>query len=164
MFSRSVSHLGISVRDITQAIDFYTQALGCYLVGAPVVVHEGDGSVLGQLVTRMLGAGWGRLTIARLLAPDRMEFDLVEFEQAGAPDAEIAACRPAVIQLRARDVDMDTLARRIAEYGGLRCMYMRAARAGEEPYAVIRCQDPFGNIVEITSATVVSAFASVSAR
>jgi catechol 2,3-dioxygenase-like lactoylglutathione lyase family enzyme len=157
-FSRSVSHLGLMVSDLYQALDFYTQALGCYLSTQPVVVSEGDGSRLGELASHMLGTGWQRLKLAHLTAPDETGLDLVEIEGAAAPVAQPAPRRIAMFRLHALDPDLGGMVRRIIEHGGTSCTTVRTIEPAGRPCLLLRCEDPFGNVIEIAASDPELAF------
>lgn len=148
-YPRSFSHVGISVDDIDQAIDFYTQALGCYLIVEPMTAFEGDGSTLSQILSDALGPGWERLKLAHLTTSDRVGIELFEIDGVRASRADLAQRRTGIFHICVQDPDIEGLAKRIVEHGGKQRMPVRAFHPGEKPYKMVYCEDPFGNIVEI---------------
>ena len=81
---RSFSHIGLSVPDLDQAVKFYADVLGFYVIMQPTEVVE-DGSDIGQMCTDVFGEGWGRLRIAHLATADRIGIELFEFDGNHAP-------------------------------------------------------------------------------
>ena len=81
---RSFSHIGLSVPDLDQAVQFYADILGFYVIMQPTEIVEDD-SDIGQMCTDVFGAGWGRLRIAHLATADRIGIELFEFEDNHAP-------------------------------------------------------------------------------
>ena len=51
---RSFSHIGLSVPDLDQAVKFYADVLGFYVIMQPTEVVE-DGSYIGQMCTDVFG-------------------------------------------------------------------------------------------------------------
>ena len=88
---RSFSHIGLSVPDLDQAVQFYADILGFYVIMQPTEIVEDD-SDIGQMCTDVFGAGWGRLRIAHLATADRIGIELFEFEDNHAP-AELPPAR-----------------------------------------------------------------------
>jgi len=49
-YPHAFSHIGLSVTDLDQAVAFYTEVLGCYLLMKPTVIEEDD-SAIGRMCT-----------------------------------------------------------------------------------------------------------------
>ncbi len=58
-YPRAFSHIGLSVTDLDQALRFYMEVLGCYLLVEPVSFNkERDRDApVGQMITDALGEG-----------------------------------------------------------------------------------------------------------
>ena len=65
VYPRNFSHIGISVPDLEQAVKFYTEVMGWYLIMEPTEIEE-DESAIGEMCTDVFGAGWGSFRIAHL--------------------------------------------------------------------------------------------------
>ncbi len=59
----SFSHIGITVPDLDRAVEFYTKALGLYLIMAPTTINHDD-SAIGVMCDDVFGEGWGSFRIA----------------------------------------------------------------------------------------------------
>jgi predicted enzyme related to lactoylglutathione lyase len=55
-YPRSFSHIGISVTDLDQAVDFYTKTLGWYVIMPPTEVVSDD-SAIGVMCNDVFGEG-----------------------------------------------------------------------------------------------------------
>ena len=126
---RSFSHIGLSVPDLDQAVKFYADVLGFYVIMQPTEVVE-DGSDIGQMCTDVFGEGWGRLRIAHLATADRIGIELFEFDGNHAPE--------------------DLLAKIVAA-GGKQRMPVREYFPDDKPYRMVYVEDPFGIVFELYS-------------
>lgn len=57
VYPRSFSHIGLSVPDLEQAVKFYTEVMGWYLIMEPTTIEEDD-SAIGEMCSEVFGAGW----------------------------------------------------------------------------------------------------------
>lgn len=64
----SFSHIGITVADLDRAVDFYTKALGLYLIMGPTQINH-DESAIGVMCEDVFGEGWGSFRIAPCRRP-----------------------------------------------------------------------------------------------
>ena len=62
-YPRTFSHIGISVSDLSKAVEFYTQVLGWYLIMQPTDVVEDD-SPIDLMCSDVFGKNWGKFKIA----------------------------------------------------------------------------------------------------
>ena len=76
----SFSHVGITVPDLEKAVEFYTKALGLYLIMGPTTINHDD-SAIGQMCDDVFGEGWGSFRIAHLSTADGIGVELFEFPQ-----------------------------------------------------------------------------------
>ena len=56
----SFSHIGITVPDLEKAVDFYTKALGLYLIMEPTEI-ERDDSAIGVMCDDVFGDKWTKI-------------------------------------------------------------------------------------------------------
>jgi catechol 2,3-dioxygenase-like lactoylglutathione lyase family enzyme len=87
-YPRSLSHIGISVPDLDEAVKFYTEVLGWYLIMKPTDVIEDD-SAIGLMCGDVFGPGWGSFRIAHLSTGDRIGVELFQFTQQDKPKDNI---------------------------------------------------------------------------
>jgi catechol 2,3-dioxygenase-like lactoylglutathione lyase family enzyme len=78
-YPRSFSHIGITVPDIHQAVKFYTQVMGWYIIMEPSKVKEETESAIGQMCMDVFGEGWEYFEIAHLSTSDGIGIELFSF-------------------------------------------------------------------------------------
>jgi lactoylglutathione lyase family protein len=145
------SHIGITVPDLEQAVDFYTKALGLYLIMAPTTIHH-DESAIGQMCDDVFGPGWGSFRIAHLSTSDGTGVELFEFPRTKPEDIPFEYWRPKVFHICFQDPDLEGRVKLIEQHGGRqRMQQVRYYYPGQKPYRMVYCEDPFGNIVELYS-------------
>ncbi len=79
-------HIGITVPDLERAVDFYTKALGLYLIMAPTTIQHDD-SAIGQMCDDVFGEGWGSFRIAHMSTVDGIGIEMFQFPKT-APGAD----------------------------------------------------------------------------
>jgi catechol 2,3-dioxygenase-like lactoylglutathione lyase family enzyme len=137
----AVTHVGVTVTDLDEAIRWYGEALGLEPIGPPVEVraHEGHG---GAVAADVFGARFGRFRQAHLASANGVAIELFEF-LGPVPDSTVPHVCFAV-------VGIERVARRIAGSGGRRRTGTLEIFKGE-PYRTCFCEDPFGNVIELYS-------------
>lgn len=149
--SHAFSHVGATVPDLEAAIDWYTEALGAYLLVGPLEVLE-DGSPLGNAAAAIYGAGFRRFRFAHLAFADAVGLELFTFD---VPALEVREenfefWKTGINHFSITAPDVRAVADRIAAAGGR----MRAEPVvldAEKGYAIVYCQDPWGTVVEVCS-------------
>ncbi len=149
-YPRSFSHIGISVTDLDQAVEFYTETLGWYVIMPPTEIVSDD-SAIGVMCDDVFGNGWERFRIAHLATGDRVGVELFEFKNAEKPENNFEYWKTGVFHFCVQDPDVEGLAQRIVANGGKQRMPVREYYPGEKPYRMVYCEDPFGNLIEIYS-------------
>lgn len=149
-FPRTFSHIGISVPDLDQAVEFYTETLSWYVIMPPTEVVSDD-SAIGVMCNDVFGKGWERFRIAHLATGDKIGVELFEFTNAETPENNFEYWKTGVFHFCVQDPDVEGLAKRIVQNGGKQRMPVREYYPGEKPYRMVYCEDPFGNLIEIYS-------------
>ncbi|MCC3649677.1 lactoylglutathione lyase family protein [Cytobacillus oceanisediminis] len=149
-YPRSFSHIGLSVPDITKAVQFYQEVLGWYVIMEPSEVIE-DNSPIGQMCTDVFGPGWGSFKIAHLSTSDKVGIELFEFPNNEDPENNFEFWKTGIFHFCVQDPDVEGLVEKIGEHGGKQRMPIREYYPGEKPYRMVYCEDPFGNLLEIYS-------------
>lgn len=75
-FPRTFSHIGLSVPNVDEAVKFYSEVLGFYVIMTPTDVVEDD-SDIGVMCTDVFGPDWKKLRIAHLATADRIGIELL---------------------------------------------------------------------------------------
>lgn len=150
-YPRTFSHIGISVPNLEQAVKFYTEVLGWYLIMEPTEIIEDD-SPIGEMCTDVFGAKWEKFKIAHLSTGDRIGIELFEFKNQEQPENNFEYWKTGVFHFCVQDPNLEELVEKIVEAGGKKRMpEPRYYYPNEKPYRMIYMEDPFGNILEIYS-------------
>jgi lactoylglutathione lyase family protein len=149
-YPRSFSHIGLSVPNLEEAVRFYTDVMGWYVIMPPTEIIEDD-SAIGAMCRDVFGRGFEGFKIAHLATSDGIGVEIFEFRNAERSDGEFAYWKPGVFHFCVQDPDLEGLAERIVSAGGKQRMPVRYYYPDEKPYRMVYCEDPFGNIVEIYS-------------
>lgn len=147
-YPRSFSHIGLSVPNVKEAVKFYTEVLGWYIIMEPSEVIEDD-SPIGQMCTDVFGKGWGTFKIAHLATSDKIGIELFEFPNNKAPENNFEYWKTGIFHFCVQDPDIEGLVEKIIANGGKQRMPIREYYPNEKPYKMVYCEDPFGNLIEI---------------
>lgn len=150
MTPRTFSHIGLSVPDLEEAVKFYSETLGFYVLMPPSEVTEDD-SAIGTMCTDVFGPGWQHLRIAHLSTGDGIGVELFEFKGNYEPVNNFDYRRHGTFHFAIQDPDLEALLERIVAAGGKQRMPVREYFPGEKPYRMVYVEDPFGNIFELYS-------------
>ena len=63
-YPKSFSHIGITVPDIHQAVDFYEEVMGWYVIMKPSTVKKERDTAIGQMCIDVFGENWEEFDIA----------------------------------------------------------------------------------------------------
>ncbi|WP_214720626.1 lactoylglutathione lyase family protein [Exiguobacterium sp. s192] len=149
-YPRNFSHIGLSVPNLEQAISFYSEVMGWYIIMEPSDVVEDD-SPIGVMCTDVFGAGWGKFRIAHMVTGDRVGIELFEFPNNEQPENNFEFWKTGIFHYAIQDPDIEGMVEKIVAHGGKQRMPIREYYPGEKPYRMVYCEDPFGNLVELYS-------------
>ena len=149
-YPRNFSHIGLSVPNLEQAISFYSEVMGWYIIMEPSDVVEDD-SPIGVMCTDVFGAGWGKFRIAHMATGDRVGIELFEFPNNEQPVNNFEFWKTGIFHYAILDPDIEGMVEKIVAHGGKQRMPIREYYPGEKPYRMVYCEDPFGNLVELYS-------------
>lgn len=151
VYPRNFSHIGISVPNLEEAVKFYTEVMGWYLIMKPTDITEDD-SAIGEMCTDVFGAGWKSFRIAHLSTGDRIGVELFQFINQENREDNFEYWKTGVFHFCVQDPNVEELAERIVAAGGKKRMEKpRYYYPESKPYRMIYMEDPFGNIIEIYS-------------
>lgn len=150
-YPRTFSHIGITVSDIEQAVQFYTEVLGFYIIMPPTVVVEETETAIGQMCQDVLGKGWKSFKIAHLSTGDKIGFELFEFSEGNKAKPSFTPFETGLFHFSVQDPDIEQLVQKVVDAGGKQRMPIREYYPGEKPYRMCYVEDPFGNVFEIYS-------------
>ena len=150
-YPRTFSHIGITVPNIEEAVKFYTEVLGFYVIMEPTVVKEESETAIGQMCIDVFGEGWGTFRIAHLSTGDKIGFELFEFNESKEQEPVFEPFRSGLFHFSIQDPDVEGLVKKIVDAGGKQRMPIREYYPGEKPYRMVYVEDPFGTVFEIYS-------------
>lgn len=149
-YPRNFSHIGLSVPNLEQAISFYSEVMGWYIIMEPSDVVEDD-SPISVMCTDVFGAGWEKFRIAHMATGDRVGIELFEFPNNEQPENNFEFWKTGIFHYAIQDPDIEGMVEKIVAHGGKQRMPIREYYPGEKPYRMVYCEDPFGNLVELYS-------------
>jgi len=150
-YPKTFSHIGITVPNIEEAVKFYTEVLGFYVIMEPTLVKEENETAIGQMCIDVFGEGWGTFKIAHLSTGDKIGFELFEFNESKNMKPTFEPFRSGLFHFSIQDPDVEGLVKKIVDAGGKQRMPIREYYPGEKPYRMCYVEDPFGNVFEIYS-------------
>lgn len=150
-YPKTFSHIGITVPNIEDAVRFYTEVLGFYVIMEPTLVKEENETAIGQMCIDVFGTGWGTFRIAHLSTGDKIGFELFEFNQSKNLKPNFEPFRTGLFHFSIQDPDVEGLVLKIVAAGGKQRMPIREYYPGEKPYRMCYVEDPFGTVFEIYS-------------
>ncbi|WP_430810047.1 MULTISPECIES: lactoylglutathione lyase family protein [unclassified Carboxylicivirga] len=150
-YPKTFSHIGITVPNIDQAVKFYTEVMGFYIIMEPTVVTEENETAIGQMCIDVFGTGWGTFKIAHISTGDRIGFELFEFETSKDLKPRFEPFRTGLFHFSVQDPDVEGLVKKIVDAGGKQRMPIREYYPGDKPYRMCYVEDPFGTVFEIYS-------------
>ena len=151
MSAVSFSHVGITVPDLEEAVNFYTKAFGLYLIMPPTQINKDD-SPIGVMCTDVFGDDWTSFRIAHLATGDRIGLELFQFPQTVREHPAFEYWRQGLFHFCFQDEELEKRVELIQQLGGKQRMeQVRHYYPGKKPYRMLYCEDPFGNIFELYS-------------
>lgn len=148
-YPRAFSHVGITVPNLEEAVKFYSEVMGWYIMMPPTEVLEENSTAIGQMCIDVFGEGWVSFKIAHLSTSDTIGIELFEFPKNLKPRHEFNPYQTGIFHFCVKDPDIEGLVEKIVAAGGKQRMPIREYFPDEKPYKMVYCEDPFGNIVEI---------------
>ena len=150
-YPKTFSHIGITVPNIEEAVKFYTEVMGFYVIMEPTVVREENETAIGQMCIDVFGEGWGTFKIAHLSTGDKIGFELFEFKESENLKPSFEPFRTGLFHFSVQDPDVEGLVKKIVDAGGKQRMPIREYYPGDKPYRMCYVEDPFGTVFEIYS-------------
>lgn len=150
-YPRAFSHIGLSVTDLNEAVKFYSEVMGWYVVMEPSVVKEECETAIGQMCIDVFGTGWNTFKIAHMVTSDGIGVEIFEFENSQRPENNFEYYKNGVFHFCVQDPDVEGMVKKIVEHGGKQRMPIREYYPNEKPYKMCYVEDPFGIIFEVYS-------------
>jgi catechol 2,3-dioxygenase-like lactoylglutathione lyase family enzyme len=147
---RPIAHLGITVPNLDEAVDWYSRVLGFRLIAPVGEVVIADGGHMAELCADIFGADLKAFRSAHLSTAGGVALELLEFVDPAVepPVDNFEYWRGGFSHLCVVDPDIEGLVEKIVANGGRRRTKVWTMFEGD-PYKLAYCEDPFGNILEI---------------
>ncbi len=150
-YPRAFSHIGLSVPNLEEAVKFYQEVMGWYVVMHPATVTEEKESAIGIMCYDVFGEGYGGFKIAHMVTSNGIGIELFEFDNSSKEKEEFNFTRTGVFHFCVQDPDVEGLVKKIVEHGGKQRMPIREYYPQEKPYRMCYVEDPFGIVFEVYS-------------
>ena len=159
-YPRAMNHVGLTVTDIDAAVAWYCDTFGCELLMAPIAAQD-DGGYFAEIIADIFGPGFEEMKLAHLATADGIGIELFQFANPKSVqrDNNFEYWKTGIFHLCLTDPDIEALARRIDESGGKQRSKVWKL-FDDKPYKVCYCEDPWGNIVELSSHSYVQTWSN----
>lgn len=151
LVSPTFSHVGVTVPNLSEAVKWYQEVFGYYLLAGPLEVLE-DESALGQAAAHIYGEGFTRFQFAHMASPDGSGFELFQFDAPAyeRPTENFDFWRSGVNHFAVTANDLEAFAAQVVAAGGRQRSAVVVTDADRD-FAVVYLEDPWGNIFEACS-------------
>ena len=149
VYPKSFSHIGITVPNLEDAVKFYNDIMGWYIIMPPTEIKEENETAIGKMCIDVFGTGWDSFKIAHLATVDKIGIELFEFKQSKEQKPEFNPFGTGLFHYAVQDPDIEGLVKRIVEAGGKQRMPIREYYPEEKPFKMCYVEDPFGIVFEI---------------
>ena len=151
MAAKTMNHVGITVTDIQAATDWYIEVLGCNVLMNPAHIPD-DGGYFSEIVSDIFGKGFKSIKMAHLVTGDGIGIELFEFTKAKSviPENNFEFWKTGIFHICLTEPNIEKLAQQIEKTGGKKRSKVWQLWP-EKPYKVCYCEDPWGNIIELSS-------------
>ena len=148
-YPRSFSHIGITVPNITKAVEFYQEVMGWYVIMKPSLVKKERETAIGQMCIDVFGENWDEFEIAHMATSDGIGIELFSFPHGIKAAPEFNPFNTGLFHFCVQDPNIEELTNKIVEYGGKQRMPIREYYPNEKPFKMVYVEDPFGIVFEI---------------
>jgi len=148
-YPRAFSHIGITVPNIKEAVKFYSEVMGWYVIMSPSTVKKEKETAIGQMCIDVFGEDWESFEIAHMSTSDGIGIELFSFPNMDIKKPKFSPFNTGLFHFCIQDPDIETLTNKIVEYGGKQRMPIREYYPNEKPYKMVYVEDPFGIVFEI---------------
>jgi len=148
-YPKSFSHIGITVPDINEAVKFYSEVMGWYIIMEPSLVKKETETAIGQMCIDVFGNDWETFEIAHMSTSYGIGIELFSFPNGVKEVPEFNPFNTGLFHFCVQDPDIEGLTQKIVEYGGKQRMPIREYYPDDKPYKMVYVQDPFGIVFEI---------------
>ncbi len=150
-YPRAFSHIGLSVPNLEEAVKFYQEVMGWYVVMQPSLVKEEKESAIGIMCHDVFGVDHGDFKIAHMVTSNNIGIELFEFEKNTKQREDFTFIKTGLFHFSVQDPDIEGLVAKIVSHGGKQRMPIREYYPNDKPYRMCYVEDPFGIVFEVYS-------------
>lgn len=147
-----MNHVGLTVPDIYKALDWYVQVLGFTHVMGPRIISNSDRNDTRAAV--IMGPRFRKAYQVQLMTANGVGLELFQYVepevQRYEPDLNMQYWRQGYWHLCYTDPAIEALTAHIVATGGKQRTQIFDMVPGQ-PYKLVYCEDPFGNVIELCS-------------
>lgn len=155
MYPRTIGHIGITVNNIEESVSWYCKVFGFQQLSPFEEVDVTDGSDDGERLKDILGQDVKKFKIARISAGGGIGIEFFEYMDMvnGVPNQRADIYHLGWAHLCIVDEDVEALVKRITDHGGKQIskIHHDICQGIVQPYQCVYCEDPEGNVLEVTS-------------
>jgi len=148
-YPKAFSHIGLTVPNITDAVKFYSEVMGWYIIMEPSKVKKDKDTAIGQMCIDVFGSNWEEFEIAHLATSDGIGIELFCFPHGSKKEPEFNPFNTGLFHFCVQDPNIEELIEKIVSYGGKKRMPIREYYPNEKPFKMCYVEDPFGIVFEI---------------
>lgn len=144
--SAGITHIGLAVPDLDQAIDWYCKIFGFYILAGPFDFNEAD-KPTPNMTQDLQGTEVKRMRNVHLMAKSGVGIELFEFQDPAFSDEKPAAHSGFFHICLVVDDIVETI-EKIVQHGGKQRSKIWHVNKGK-PHYLVYTEDPFGHIIEL---------------
>ncbi len=148
-YPKKFSHIGISVKNINDFVEWYKNILGFYVLMKPTIVKNEDKTAIGKMCRAVFGDKFKNFKISHMSTIDGIGIEVFEFPETDDEEFIFNPYKKGLFHISIQDPNIEDLAKKIVQNGGKQRMPIMEYYPGERPYKMVYMEDPWGNIIEI---------------
>jgi lactoylglutathione lyase family protein len=148
-YPKSFSHIGLTVPNIKDAVKFYSEVMGWYIIMEPAQVKKEKETAIGQMCIDVFGENWEEFEIAHLSTSDGIGIELFSFPNGLKEAPTFSPFNTGLFHFCIQDPNIEELVAEIVSHGGKQRMPIREYYPKEKPFKMCYVEDPFGIVFEV---------------
>jgi len=141
--------LEYTVPRIKEAVKFYSELMGWYVIMEPSKIKEEKEPAIGQMWIDVFGENWEEFEIAHLSTSDGIGIELFSFPHGIKEAPAFNPFNTGLFHFCIQDPNIEDLIEKIVASGGKQRMPIREYYPNEKPFKMCYVEDPFGIVFEI---------------
>jgi len=148
-YPRSFSHIGITIPRINEAVKFYSEVMGWYVIMEPSKIKKETDTAIGRMCIDVFGEEWDEFEIAHMSTSDGIGIELFSFPHGIKEAPKFNPFNTGLFHFCVQDPKIEELVDKIVSLGGKQRMPIREYYPDKKPYKMCYVEDPFGIVFEI---------------